>query len=132
MSADKPQSEIAQTVSLDDLHDANERVDANAKPGTGTPSSAPASAGGGLVHGTMFAGRYRVEALLGRGGMGAVYRVLDTLLGEDVALKTLDLGDSPHAGAADRFQRELRLSRKITTPMSFAPTTWACSTRCSI
>ncbi|HSP06054.1 MAG TPA: hypothetical protein VLR94_02705, partial [Acidobacteriota bacterium] len=39
--------------------------------------------------GTIFAGRYRVDALLGRGGMGSVYRVFDLVDQQDRALKIL-------------------------------------------
>ncbi len=62
--------------------------------------------------GRRFAGRYIVERQLGRGGMGSVHAVLDTQLGERVALKLLE-----HAGgdeALERFRREVRLSRRVT------------------
>lgn len=61
--------------------------------------------------GTVFADRYEVEALLGAGGMGAVYRVRDATLGETVALKILTL-DSP--SAVERFLAEVRLARRVT------------------
>jgi TolB-like protein len=64
----------------------------------------------------LFAGRYRIEGLLGRGGMGAVYRAVDTLVGDVVALKTLDLGGAPSDATVERFRREVRLARRITHP----------------
>ncbi len=70
----------------------------------------------GPAVGERFAGRYRVDALLGRGGMGAVFRVHDEVLGEDVALKTLSLPAGHVADALSRFRREVRLSRKVTHP----------------
>jgi TolB-like protein/tRNA A-37 threonylcarbamoyl transferase component Bud32 len=64
--------------------------------------------------GALLAGRYRVLELLGSGGMGTVYKVLDTELEEIVALKTLrrELMDAP--GAVERFRREVKLARKVT------------------
>jgi serine/threonine-protein kinase len=74
------------------------------------------SPGDGPVPGGLFASRYQIEALLGRGGMGAVYRALDTLVGDRLALKTLDLGRGASASAIDRFKREVRLARRISHP----------------
>nr|WP_255208046.1 serine/threonine-protein kinase [Myxococcus sp. AM009] len=62
----------------------------------------------------MFAGRYLLEELAGRGGMGAVYRARDTLVGDVVALKLLELGASPAPEWLERFRREVRLARRIT------------------
>ena len=56
-----------------------------------------------ILHpGEVFAGRYEVEGLIGRGGMGAVYRARDRELGEDIAIKTLrpELASRPRAGRA--------------------------------
>ncbi len=64
--------------------------------------------------GQRFAGRYLIEGLLGRGGMGTVLQVRDELLGgERIALKILD-HTSP--GAIARFRREVLLARRITSP----------------
>lgn len=61
-----------------------------------------------------FAGRFRIEALLGQGGMGAVYRARDLLLDEPVALKTLR-AVGPHAAALrERFRQEVKLGRRVT------------------
>jgi TolB-like protein len=80
----------------------------------------PASSGVGLdltsITGgeLLFAGRYRVDGLLGRGGMGAVYRALDVLVGDRVALKILDAGvDAAHL---ELFRSEVRLARRISHP----------------
>ncbi|HLT41049.1 MAG TPA: serine/threonine-protein kinase, partial [Enhygromyxa sp.] len=61
--------------------------------------------------GELFARRYRVEQLLGRGGMGSVYRVHDGELDEVVALKLLEAA-SPEI--VIRFRREVRLARRVT------------------
>ncbi|NVB40726.1 protein kinase [Pseudenhygromyxa sp. WMMC2535] len=66
----------------------------------------------GLRPGERFAGRYQIEALVGRGGMGSVYRAHDLEVGERVALKTLDIADNPDA--LERFRREVRLARRVT------------------
>ena len=64
--------------------------------------------------GDLIAGRYRIEFLLGRGGMGEVYRAHDEFMDERIALKTLrpELCDKP--GIVRRFQREVQLARKVT------------------
>ncbi len=64
----------------------------------------------------LFAGRYALEVLIGRGGMGQVYRARDVLVGDVVALKTLELGKEPGSDALERFRREVRLARRISHP----------------
>lgn len=79
-----------------------------------TPPEASGPGGAVMLRpGELFAGRYEVDALLGRGGMGAVYRVRDGKLDEVVALKLLTL-ESP--AAQERFVSEVRLARRITHP----------------
>lgn len=67
-----------------------------------------------LAPGAVVAGRYRVIATAGIGGMGVVYKARDLELDEDVALKVLrpDLGADPDWIA--RFRRELVLARQVT------------------
>ncbi|HRI63003.1 MAG TPA: protein kinase [Polyangium sp.] len=69
-----------------------------------------------LVPGSVFAERYRIEGLLGRGGMGVVYRANDLTLGEDIALKLLLCGMQEHTELVARFRQEVRLSRRVTHP----------------
>ena len=90
---------------------ATMRVDATA-PG---PTSPATGAVADLASGALFANRYRIEQILGRGGMGVVYRAIDTQLDETVAIKTLP-GDVMQRSPEDleRFKREIRLARKIT------------------
>jgi eukaryotic-like serine/threonine-protein kinase len=68
-----------------------------------------------LSLGHLFANRYRIESILGRGGMGVVYKAHDAQLDEVVAIKTLP-GDVMTRSPEDleRFKREIRLARKIT------------------
>ena len=78
-------------------------------------TTAPGSPVVDLVPGALFANRYRIEQVLGRGGMGVVYKATDTQLDEMVAIKTLP-GDVMSRSPEDleRFKREIRLARKIT------------------
>jgi serine/threonine-protein kinase len=48
--------------------------------------------------------------------MGTVYRARDTLVGDVVALKTLDLGQGAGPDVLERFRREVRLARRISHP----------------
>ncbi|HEY0141300.1 MAG TPA: protein kinase [Thermoanaerobaculia bacterium] len=77
--------------------------------------TAPAASQADLSLGHTFAGRYRIEQVLGRGGMGVVYKAVDTQLDEVVAIKTLP-GDVMSKSPEDleRFKREIRLARRIT------------------
>src|SRR5207248_7324290 len=91
--------------------------------GATTPPAAPTIRIGGtattalaeLSAGALFANRYRIEQIIGRGGMGIVYKANDTQLDETVAIKTLP-GDVMQRSPEDleRFKREIRLARKIT------------------
>jgi TolB-like protein len=61
-------------------------------------------------------GPYQIQSLLGRGGMGVVYRAHDPKLGRDVAIKTLpkEFGDDPERLA--RFHREARVLASLNHP----------------
>jgi HAMP domain-containing protein/predicted Ser/Thr protein kinase len=72
-------------------------------------------AGVGLTPGSRFAVRYEVKEVLGEGGMGTVFKAIDTELGEVIAIKTLKqdfLSQDPTA--LERFKSEIRLARKIS------------------
>src|SRR5436305_9718090 len=63
----------------------------------------------------VIAGRYRIETLIGLGGMGAVYRASDTFEIQQVALKVLSLvkGSMELPTAIERFRREARYARQL-------------------
>ena len=73
-----------------------------------------AAASGDLEAGTVLAGRYEILELLGRGGMGAVYKAQDAELNRVVALKLIrpELAKNPEI--LQRFKQELILARQIT------------------
>jgi TolB-like protein len=60
--------------------------------------------------------RYELEALLGSGGMGNVYRARDIELDEVVALKVLRPEIASKEGIIERFRREVKLARRVTHP----------------
>jgi serine/threonine-protein kinase len=74
-----------------------------------TPSS-----GGRLAPGSIIAGRYRLVALLGRGGMGEVYRAEDLTLDQPVALKFLPEGVAADPQHLAQFHNELRVARQVS------------------
>lgn len=68
---------------------------------------------GVIVKGTMIDGKYRIDAPLGKGGMGQVFSARDTALARDVAIKILqpDLASNPVVVA--RFQKEARTAAAL-------------------
>jgi serine/threonine protein kinase/tetratricopeptide (TPR) repeat protein len=64
--------------------------------------------------GDMVCSRFRIVSLLGRGGMGEVYKAWDEELEDHVALKTLRPEISTHELFTSRFRREIQLARKVT------------------
>jgi Tol biopolymer transport system component/tRNA A-37 threonylcarbamoyl transferase component Bud32 len=60
-------------------------------------------------------GSYRIEALLGEGGMGVVYRAIDTKLNRPVAIKFLS-NELADAEARRRFQREAQMASSLNHP----------------
>jgi Protein kinase domain len=101
-------------------------VETTLEPGPNTPtsstmgvsriSSAPTADEGRFVPGTLLGGRYRVIGLLGRGGMGEVYRATDLMLGQSVALKFLPPEASANPRLLERFHGEVRVARQVSHP----------------
>ena len=72
-------------------------------PATPEPPAAPRPED---LIGRMIADRYRLDAVIGRGGMATIFRATDTRLGRPVALKLLRPEISADRDLADRFRRE--------------------------
>ena len=66
-----------------------------------------------LTTGTLFATRYQIVEELGGGGMGKVYRALDTKVGEEIAVKVIKHEIAADKTTVERFKNELRIARKI-------------------
>src|SRR5512132_919508 len=67
-----------------------------------------------FVPGTILADRYRIVGLLGKGGMGEVYRADDLKLAHPVALKFLPDHLMSDGAAMARFHREVRVARQVS------------------
>lgn len=69
-----------------------------------------------LTNGTKL-GPYEILSPLGAGGMGEVYRVRDTKLNRDVALKVLPEGFAINAERMARFEREAQMLASVNHPI---------------
>ena len=76
----------------------------------------PAQASVRFTPGSMLADRYRIVALLGKGGMGEVYRAEDVKLGQQVALKFLPAQFAADREKLQRLYDEVRLGRQVSHP----------------
>jgi hypothetical protein len=71
---------------------------------------------GSVTPGTLLAGRFRVLAFAGRGGMGEVYRAWDATLEQVVAVKCLPAELSLDPARLARLHQEVRLARAVSHP----------------
>src|SRR5215207_9795098 len=99
------------------------------QPGSGAPASHPSAgaasragwlssgsgpAGESVAPGALLAERYRVLGLVGRGGMGEVYRAEDLRLGQNVALKFLPAAVAEDPQRLAQFHHEVRIARQVS------------------
>jgi serine/threonine protein kinase len=77
-------------------------------------SSSDPLGGGRFTPGLVLAERYRIVALLGKGGMGEVYRAEDLKLSQVVAIKFLPQSLSEDPAALERFHSEVRIARQVS------------------
>lgn len=66
--------------------------------------------------GTIYAKRYKIKDFLGRGGMGSVYKVVDTQDNREMALKILHRETANEGDGAERFKREIEILSKMDHP----------------
>src|SRR5665213_2365940 len=66
--------------------------------------------------GTLIGGRYRLDAVVGRGGMSTVYRAFDTVLERAVAIKLMHREIAADSDQLERFRREARSVAQLNHP----------------
>lgn len=71
---------------------------------------------GQFVAGTVLGERYRILGIIGKGGMGEVYKAEDLKLNQTVALKFLPFNFSQERVALERFYGEVRTARQVSHP----------------
>ena len=109
-----PVSAVARTITQDVA--AARTITQNAAEGWSSPVEAEefASPLRAFQPGVVLANRYEILQLLGRGGMGAVYKAKDCELDRLVALKVIRPEFAGQPGMLRRFKQELILARQVT------------------
>ncbi|HEX6048709.1 MAG TPA: protein kinase [Gemmatimonadaceae bacterium] len=102
--------EVASLLAAHDRHGPLDRLAADVAPLGARLHASPTSLAGRAV------GHYRVLEQVGGGGMGVVYKALDTRLGRTVALKFLQARFGPDDSAAERFRLEARTVAALEHP----------------
>jgi serine/threonine protein kinase len=93
------------------------RVSFRPSPPPGSVSSQQSSTDGlQFTRGQVVNNRYAVLGMVGRGGMGCIYKVHDNVLGEELALKTLLPQFTQEKLVVERFLNEARITRRLTHP----------------
>jgi len=80
------------------------------------PRTSSGTSQGRFAPGYVLGGRYRIVAMLGKGGMGEVYRADDLRLEQPVALKFLPEAVARNPEALARFRNEVRIARQVSHP----------------
>lgn len=109
-------SEMATDLATPSAVAAARRRSPSSSSGVGRLASSDSIDTGGFTPGTVLAERYRIIGLLGRGGMGEVYRADDLKLGQPVALKFLPSGLAHDPVRLEQFYSEVRLARQVSHP----------------
>ncbi len=101
-----------------EMRASDQTPNSSERPGNAARASTPShpSIDARFPPGTMLAGRYRVIGILGRGGMGEVYRADDLKLGRPVALKFLPEAVSQDPQRLSRFLNEVRVALQVSHP----------------
>ena len=71
---------------------------------------------GVVTRGALLGGRYEILEILGKGGMGIVYKARDRILDDQVALKVLRRELTADKKMASRFRSEIKLARRVSHP----------------
>ncbi|MEJ2110414.1 MAG: serine/threonine-protein kinase, partial [Acidobacteriota bacterium] len=105
----------AETIAYNDRDSQAETVAySETAPGRDGPVTSPGGKAPIFEIGSTIAGRYEVLALLGAGGMGAVYKMHDRELDRTVALKVIRPELAYSTGMSQRFKQEIILARDVT------------------
>jgi protein kinase-like protein len=108
-------SQLPTNLASPSVADAARRRNPSSSP-VGRLASSDSIDAGGFTPGTVLSERYRIIGLIGRGGMGEVYRADDLKLGQAVALKFLPDRLSSDRKLLDRFFSEVRTARQVAHP----------------
>ena len=98
----------------DDSPSVDLAVTSASEPTSDTPTRGSDGAAWRYAPGSIVAGRYRIVALAGRGGMGEIYRADDLTLDQPVALKFLPDATSSDPTRLAQFHNELRVARHVS------------------